>query len=215
MSPLRDLFVVPRAVDAGAASGAVDHARARARTLGVLAPARDLPAIAAAAGLVVARGAPAALVCVHVAGASPAPAALRAPPRAAVRRLVASLRARGVEAEGRGRLVLAVLPDDPGEAAAAAARAQAAAGALPGVVGLAARHHDLDVLLAAQDAILLALPPAVDPTLAGLALAGAAALVPSAAAATLTRDPLTRTLALAGACAPRAVRLAVEGVMAG
>ncbi|MEA2395448.1 MAG: hypothetical protein QOJ82_3339 [Solirubrobacteraceae bacterium] len=216
MSPLRDLFLAPRATEARAAPRVRSrvHADARAPTLGVLAPARDLLVVAAAAGLVVGRRAPAALVCLHARGAPPAPAALRAPPRAAATRLVASLGARGVQAEGRGRLVVAVLPDDPDEAAIAATRAHAAAGALPAVLGLAARHHDLDGLLAAQDAILLALPPAVDPTLADLALRGAEALVPSAAAVTLARDPLTRTLALAGVCAPRAIRLAVEGVLA-
>jgi hypothetical protein len=214
MSPLRDLFVAPRALDAGAASVARPLAQTGSRTLGVLAAARDLPAVASAAGLVVGRGAPAALVCLHAAGAPPAPAVLRAPPRAAAARLAASLHARGMEAEARGRLVLAVLPDDPAEAAAAATRAQAAAGALPAVLGLAARHRDLDEALAAQGAILLALVPAIDPTLADLALRSAEALAPSAATVTPARDPLTRTLALAGMRAPRAVRLAVEGVLA-
>ena len=46
--------------------------------------------------------------------------------------------------------------------------------------------------------------------MAQLALAGAAALAPAAAAVTLALDPVQRALALAGARAPRAVLAAVQ-----
>jgi hypothetical protein len=191
-----------------------DGAAALAPSLGVLANARDLPAVAVAVGVVVARRSPAALVCVQVPGDElPAPA-LRAPPRRAATRLVASLRARGLVAEVRGRVAVVELAREPDHAAAAAARALAAAGALPTVLAVAARDPDLDVLLAAQDAILVALPPSADPTLAELAASGAARLAPRATSITLSLDPASRTLALAGLRAPAAVKAAVEGAIA-
>jgi hypothetical protein len=113
MSPLRDFLVAPRTGEAAVDDRARRPRRARAATpadeatatsLGLLAPARDLPAAAAAVGLVIARTAPAALVCLPAPGPSPG---LRAPARPAAARLAASLRARGLEASARGRLALA------------------------------------------------------------------------------------------------------------
>ena len=46
--------------------------------------------------------------------------------------------------------------------------------------------------------------------MARLALAGAAALVPGAAAITLALDPVQRALALAGVRAPRPISLALQ-----
>ena len=187
---------------------------ALAPSLGVLATARDLPAIAVAVGVVVARRSPAALVCVHVAGDElPAPA-LRAPPRAAATRLAGSLRARGFVADVRGRVAVVQLAREAEHAAGAAARALAAAGELPTVLATAARDPDLDVLLGAQDAILVALPPSADPTLAELAASGAARLAPTATSIAVSFDPASRAFALAGLRAPAAVRAAVHGLIA-
>jgi hypothetical protein len=225
--PLRDSLIAPR--DAGEAAAARSEAarrrlhfplRPRARagavalapSVGVLAQARDLPAVAVAVGVVVARRNPAALVCVH-AGHEPAAPALRAPARATAARLAGSLHARGLAAEARGRVAIVDLVREE-DAAGAAARALAAAGALPTVLAVAARDPDLDVLLAAQDAILVALPPSADPTLAELAASGAARLASRSTSIALNLDPASRALALAGMRAPAAVRAAVEGVLA-
>lgn len=222
MSPLRDLLVAPRAGEATLDDGRRLRRRAAAATsadfaaalsLGLLAPVRELPAAAVGAGLAITRSAPAALVCVHAPGVPAVEPALRAPARAAAARLAASLRARDLEASARGRLAVARLPDDCAELAGAAARALAAAGALPSVLAVAARDEDVDVLLGARDAILVALPAAADPALARLALAGAAELVPRAAALALGLDPVQRALALAGVRAPGAIRRALEGLL--
>jgi hypothetical protein len=240
--PLRDFLITPREEGGEGEAGGPGEAAARgapargftirgrlrlppparerlapaalAPSLGVLAHPRDLPAVAIAVGVVVARRSPAALVCMHVPGDElPAPA-LRAPPRAAAARLAGSLRARGLVAHVRGRVAVAELAREADLAAGAAARALAAAGALPTVLAIAARDPDLDLLLAAQDAILVALPPSADPTLAELAASGAARLAPRATSITLNLDPASRALALAGLRAPAAVRTAVEGASA-
>jgi hypothetical protein len=221
MSPLRDLLVAPRPVERELPRPARKRLLARGRatapatpaaSLGVLAPARELPAVAIAAGIAVARGRSTALVCLHAPDA-PAPS-LRAPAGRGAARLAASLVARGLAAEARGPLALVRLPDDPAELSSAAARALAAAGALPTVLAVAQRTEDVDALLAQRDAILVALPPATEPALAGLALAGATELAPSAAALSLALDPVQRALALAGCWSPRAIRHAVEGLVA-
>jgi hypothetical protein len=222
MSSLRDFLIAPRPAAAVEPVGPQRTPRlwrprgrraateAYAPALGLLAPPRDLPAAAAAAGLALARGASAAVVCLRIAAVPPGP---RAPARAAAARLATSLRARDLHAEVRGRLAMVVLPDEPGACASAAARAFAAAGAAPTVLAVAARDDDVDVLLAARDAILLALPPSTDGTLAALALAGASDLARAAVAVELALDPVARALALAGLRAPRAVRDAVGGVV--
>jgi hypothetical protein len=189
-------------------------AAALAPSLGVLADARDLPAVAVAVGVVVARRNPAALVCVHAGADGLSAPAARVPGLAAAARLAASLRARGLAADARGRVAMVDLAREEGDAAGAAARALAAAGALPTVLAVSARDADLDVLLAAQDAILVALPPSTDPTLAELAASGAARLGPRATSIALNLDPASRALALAGVRAPAALRAAIEGVLA-
>jgi hypothetical protein len=80
------------------------------------------------------------------------------------------------------------------------------------VLAAARRGQEVDALLSAQDAILVALAPRADPALAALALAGAAELAPSAALPH-TLDPVQRTLALAGAWSPRSIRHVVEGLL--
>jgi len=218
MSPLRDLLIAPRpAAHAPPSAPARRHRLARgmpttaAPSFGVLAPARELPAVALAVGVALAHGWPAALVCVPASLLAPTP---RAPARRDAARLAASLSARGVDAEARGRLAIARLADDPDQLAGAAARALAAAGALPAVLGVAQRGSAADELLAQRDAVLVALGPAAEPTLADLALAGATELAPSAAALTLALDPIQRTLALAGCWCPRTIRHVIEGLVA-
>jgi hypothetical protein len=231
---LRDLLIAPRAAD-GAADSFVPadgdatlrapggwRGRVRLRgherpatsavavSVGVLAPARDMRAVAVAVGLVAARRHPAAVACVHGPGGDPTGAGLRAPGRAAAARVAASLRARGLDADPRGKVVLVELAGDP---AAAAARAFAAAGPLPTVLAVAARDPDLDVLLAAQEAILVALPASAEPALAELATASARALAADVASISLALDPFSRTFALAGLRTPAAVRAAVEGLL--
>jgi hypothetical protein len=136
------------------------------------------------------------------------------PASAAAACLAASLGARAIDAEARGRVALARLPDDPEELAAAAARAFAAAGELATVLAVAQRTDGVDVLLGAQDAILVVLGAEADPALAALTLAGASELTVSAAAITLALDPVQRALALAGGRSPRAIRHAIEGLIA-
>lgn len=174
-----------------------------APSLAVLAPPRDLPAMTAATGLAL-RG-PAVLAFLLVAH-EPAPPLI--PPRPAATRLARSLTARGVAAQPRGRLALADVT-----AGGSAARAFAAAGGLPTVLGVAARGADVDELLAACDAILVALPPGADSDLAELAVTGAAALG-RAVVVEARLDPLSRALAVAGVRAPRAVLEVVRGVVA-
>lgn len=226
--PFRDFLIAPR--EGGEAGAASKPARRRLRlplrrrdragvgalasSLGVLANARDLAAVAVAVGVVVARRNPAALVCLHAPGDALSAPAARVPARAAAARLAASLRARGLAADARGRVVIVDLARQEGDAAGAAARALAAAGALPTVLAVAARDPDLDVLLAAQDAIVVALPPSTDATLAELAASGAARLAPRATSIALNLDPASRALALAGVRAPASLRTAVEGVLA-
>ena len=182
-------------------------------SLGVLAYARDVPAVAVAVGVVVARRGSAVVVCVHAPGQEALAPTLRVPARAGAARLVASLRARGLAADARGRVAIVDLAREE-DVAGAAARALAAAGALPSVFAVAARDPDLDVLLAAQDAILVALAPSADPTLAELAESSAARLAPRAGSIALSLDPASRALALAGVRAPAALRAAVGGVLA-
>jgi hypothetical protein len=102
----------------------------------------------------------------------------------------------------------------PLDGPAAMARALAAAGGLPTVLGVAVRDPDIDALLAAQDAIVVALPPAADPSLAELALAGASELSRSVARVEVALDPVSRALALGGVRAPRGLREAIEGLVA-
>ena len=215
---LRDFLIAPREAarpDEALARGRLRLGRPRrpedaalVASLGVLANARDLPAIAVAAGIVIARRSPAALVCLHAAGGERSTAPLRAPARAAPARLAASLRARGLAADARGRIAAVELAGDGSDAAAAAARALAA-GTLPTVIGVAVRDPDMDGLLAAQDAILVALPPSTDAALAELTVASAARLG-RVASIPVTLDPASRALAVAGLRAPRVVRGAVE-----
>jgi hypothetical protein len=215
MSALRDFLIAPAVGVSGRQPPLTrPDSRAVAPAVGVLAPARDLPAAAAAVGLALARRAPAALVCLQLPGPAVPPPPLRAIARGDSTRLATSLAARGLAADVRGRLVVAVVPDDPQDpSAVGVARVLAAAGPRPTVLGVAARDPDIDVLLGAQDAIVVGLRATADPVLVELALAGAAALAPSVAALPAGLDPLQRALALAGVRAPRAVCRVVDGLL--
>ena len=225
---LRDYFLAPAAdaIEQPARRRRREQAAtATATSLGVLAAPRDLPAAAAAAGLVIARDAPAALVFLDAPDVDLA-TPLHAPARVAATRLTASLIARGITAHARGRLVLAhSTPDEeagpaalpagaPREdgACASAARALAAAGSLPTVLGVAVREPVVDEVLAQQDALIVALPRGADAALAELALQGARELCRFAAALPLALDPFARALALGGWRAPGVVREVVEGL---
>jgi hypothetical protein len=218
MTPLRDYFLAPAA--AGCAAGREDRPpggrprrreRAAIRSLGVIAGMRDLASVACSAGLMLGARAPAVLVGLHGAGdPSQAP---RAPGRVAAVRLAASLDARGLQAGARGRLVVVALPGDAREAAVAWSRADGAASDVPTVLGVSMRHDELDVPLAAQDAIVIALSPAAPANLAALALAGIEGLVPAASVVSGRAGPVARTLAVAGVWPVRSVRSAVEGAL--
>jgi len=218
MSLLRDFLVAPRTGETAVEDRARRLRRARAAAsavetaapaIGVLAPARELPPAAAGVGLTIGRSAPAVLVCLGMPVFVPA---FRAPARAGAARLAASLRARDLDASARGRLTLVHLPDEG--RTDAVTRALAAAGVLPTVLAVAVRDQEVDGLMAARDAILVVLPPSAEPAMAQLALAGAAALVPLAAAVTLAPDPIQRALALAGLRAPHAISAAVRELTA-
>jgi hypothetical protein len=231
---LRDFLIAPPEAESAREAAAADRAgavagRSRfalprrepragaavlAASIGVLAGARDVRAVAVAVGVVVARRHPAALVCVHAPGDPPHAPPLRAPARPAAARLAASLRARDLSADARGKVALVELATAEAEPAAAAGRAVAAAGPLPTVLAVAARDPDLDALLSTRDAIVVALPASTDPALAELATTSACALTPNAASMTLTLDPASRTLALAALRAPAAVRAVVEALLA-
>jgi hypothetical protein len=190
----------------------LDPAAQLAPSLGVLACARDVRALAVGAGTIVARGHRAALVCVCGPGDEPGAAGMRAPARAEAARLATSLRARGLQADTRGKVAL-VDAGRTDDSAAVAARALAAAGPLPTVLAVAARDPDVDVLLAAQDAIVVALPPSVEPALVELTTTGAADLAADVAAVVVALDPASRTLALAGLRAPAALREVVHALV--
>jgi hypothetical protein len=124
------------------------------------------------------------------------------------RRLAASMVARGLIAHAAGRLVVVVLNDEPGPAAAEAARAGAAAGDAPVVLALCApRDGAFDELLAAQDLAVVAARDAPE-ALVRLAVAAFDAVGRAAVPATV----LTATsawAARAGLCATPGARRAL------
>jgi molybdopterin-guanine dinucleotide biosynthesis protein A len=166
-APPADPAASARAISAMPASA--QHAPAVA----LLAPPADAPALGAALALALARAgrAPVAVVCVW--SATQMRPTWRAPARPAAARLAAWLDGRGHSAHAAGRLVLVRLADAEDDAATEALRVSAAVGAAPTVLALAGpRRAAFDVSLAAQDLVVVAVPPAADPALAQLALAG-------------------------------------------
>lgn len=144
-----------------------------APAVAVLASPADALALGAALALAVARArrAPVAVVCVWSATQARSP--WRAPARPAATRLASSLADRGHAAQAAGRLVLVRLADADDDAATEALRVSAASGMAPTVLALAGpRPAAFDIALAAQDLVVVAVPPAADPALAQLALSG-------------------------------------------
>lgn len=144
-----------------------------APAVALLAPPAHAPALGAALALAVARArrAPVAVVCVW--SATQTRPTWRAPARPAAARLATWLAGRGHAAHAAGRLVLVGLADAEEDAATEALRVTAAAGGAPTVLALAGpRRAAFDVSLAAQDLVVVAVPPSADPALAQLALAG-------------------------------------------
>jgi hypothetical protein len=143
----------------------------------VLSSSADAQPLGSALGLALAdrRRAPVVAVCVWTGQPPAAGVAWRAPALPAARRLAAALAARGHDARAAGRLAVVRLAAAPGDAAAEAGRASAAAGAAPVVLALGGpRVAAFDALLAEQDVVVVATAPGTDPALARLAIAGLA-----------------------------------------
>ena len=220
VSRLAELFVIPAerrdpparaGEDVPPAAPLAPVGPRTAAAVAVLAPAADAAALGAVLGLALARAqrAPAAVVCVW----SPVPErpSWRAPARAAARRLAATLAARGHEAYGSGRLVVVRLAAGREDGAAEALRVSAAAGAAPTVLALAGpRRAELDIVLAAQDLVVVALPPESNPALAQLAVAG----LERALACELPPADPARALAAAGLMLLPSTRRAIAAPVA-
>ena len=139
----------------------------------VLAPPADAASLGAGLGLALIRErrAPAAVVCVWSPHATRP--TWRAPALPTATRLATALAARGHVARAAGRLVVVRLAEHCEQAASEAQRASAAAGSAPTVLAIGGpRRAAFDALLAVQDLVVVALPPASDPALARLAVVG-------------------------------------------
>ncbi len=189
-------FVAP---DEGPDRACAEPAPRTPSGVAVLTTAADAPALGAAIGLALAGRSRAAVatVCLWTA-AEPTQTSWRAPATPAPRRLAGALAARGLAARPAGRLALVHLPVGAEDAATAARRAIAAAGAAPTVLALGGpRVAAFDALLAEQDLVVVATPRGTDPALARLALAGLAGAVRTCGCEVPTSQP-ARLLAAAG-----------------
>lgn len=157
-------------------------------------PSDALPVGAAVAlALAAERRCAAALVCVWSPGVA-APVGVGAPPHRAAARLARQLAGDGAAVRATGRLVVARLPADDGEAEAASRELLAQAAPVPVVLALGGpRGPGLQSLLAEQRSVLVAARTDGEPALGRLALSehGDAALCPVPAGP-------GRTLAAAG-----------------
>lgn len=186
-------------------------ARPRVATLppgvAVLCPPAHAHALGTAVALLLARRARSrsGLVVVWAGphGARLAPAIGAGP---GARRLAAVLAGRGLDAHPAGRLAVVVLPADPVQAAAAAARAIAAAGGAPAVLVLGRRDGAFDALLGEQDCVLVMASPDADGALHRLAVAGLASVARDVRACRVDPSPLARAVAASGLWVPAAVR---------
>jgi hypothetical protein len=226
MSPLRDFLLAPRTGEAAVDDRARRTRRARAArpadevtapSLGLLAPARDLPAAAAAVGLAIARTAPAALVCLAAPGPSPG---LRAPARPAAARLAASLRARGLEASARGRLAFAHIGREPLARVGGERLAHVGGGPLAHVGDEPRAHVGDEPLAHAVDEPLARLPGELlaDAATRALAAAGPLPTLLAVAARDDAIDALLATrdamlVALPPSAEPALARLALAGAL--
>lgn len=116
----------------------------------------------------------------------------------AARRLAEKLEARGLPAGPRGRLAWLALPADPGQAAAAIARAAAAVDVPTVVAAAGPRCGAVDDLLDDQDLIVVVPPARGSETVAELALASLGARRAPAVPCPPLPQGATRLLALAG-----------------
>jgi hypothetical protein len=221
---LLEHFVIPVGdLSAGGGDGivireelaAVACVRAAPPAVAVLAAAPDAPALGAALGLALARwrGAPVVALCVWSAGRSVLPA-WRAPALPAARRLAAGLAARGYDARPAGRLAVVRLAGSDEDAAVAARRALAAAGAAPAVLALGGpRAAAFDALLAEQDLVVVGARSGTDPVVTRLAVAGLAGAARACACEVPAARP-ARSLAAAGVALLPSARRALAGPVA-
>jgi hypothetical protein len=221
---LLEHFVIPVGdLPAGSGEGivireevsAVESVRAVPPAVAVLAAAGDAPALGAALGLALARRrrAPVVAVCVWSAGQSVLPT-WWAPALPAARRLAAGLAARGYDAHPAGRLAVVRLAGSDEDAAVAARRALAAAGAAPAVLALGGpRAAAFDALLAEQDLVVVGTRRGADPVLTQLAVAGLAGAVRACACEIPAAHP-ARSLAAAGVALLPSARRALAGPVA-
>lgn len=213
-------FVAPPSADAPPAhpSGrARDHdgsgrgiGAGRAPTLAVLCRPADALVVGGAATLLLASDARASGSLLAVWGAEAT--AVRAPAATSVRRLAATLAARGHAATASGRLVVVTLTGDLGQAAPEATRALAVASGVPAVVVLAGvRDERADDLLRSQDRTLVVAAADADPAVAGLVVAG----LPTRAGV-LVMPPVpgpARALAASGVAVVPPLRAALRSAM--
>jgi hypothetical protein len=203
LARIASAFVEPAAAAARPRRRRADAATTPAPCVGVIATPRHALAVGSVVALVVARSVRArrALVCAWPPG-DWAKSPFHAPAGAAARRLRRSLAARGIDATASGSLACVVLPEQPEQAAAAAERALAAAGAPVVLVLAGPRPELLDELLLAQEAIVVAADPDADRTVVDLAVATLDDRHPAVSACSLPLGPIARTLATAGLAAP-------------
>jgi hypothetical protein len=200
LARVRDFYLSP----AGGAAPTSAPAAAPAPSAAVLGAPREAAIAAAGLALALARAGrwPCGLAAFWRTGA----AATRLPAYPGARRAAARLRARDIEAAPSLALVRVVLPDGPADAAAIAQRAITAA---PSPVALAlagARVPEIDRLLRLQDVIVLACRPDEDPALANIARQSLIGLDAPVVACQVRAGVLGRTLAIAGAGLPGALR---------
>lgn len=216
LARLKEVFVEP-AAPVAASAGTVRREVApplptpSSVQAALLAPTAALPAASGALALALAGavGAGAALACTWAGG----PCRITVPATRSARRLAARLTGRDLAATATGRLVRLDLPDDPGEAAATAARATPAALAAgaPSVVALGGpRSPAVDVLLDAADLVVVAVPAEAPEA---LVRAGVRSLDTGPAPVvvwSLEAGTVERALSTAGVAAGPSVRRALE-----
>jgi len=183
--------------------------------LAVVCASGDEVGIGVALGLLLVRSrrAPCALVAVwapsaEAVGASPRPAA------PAARRLAGVLQARGLAGRAAGRVAVVMLPAAADDAAPAAARALATAGARPTVLVLAGPREDaFSEQLAQQDLVVVVSRPDAAPELGDLAVDGLEQDGIGAIACPAALSPIARAVLHAGVIVPRAVERSLGGVV--
>lgn len=206
------LFVAP---PAGAA--AARHSRTRAQPLSacLICARADAFVLGAALSLLLGRGASGCpVLCVWTGRDEPSrqPGAMGLP---AARRLAARLRAQGLEASPRGRVVTISLPADPQAAVVAADRAAGRAPAAMVVVLAGRRGPAVDAIAARQDVAAMALRPDSEPLLARLARLSLERAVPGVVECRAPARGPWEQLAAAGIATTPALRRALAPLVRG